>query len=98
MCSNRVRGRAQRRCYSFYFAKDGKQGRSPYFVVSVDSIILFIFHFSPKLAANGLRAGEVFYFGLSAHLLVVKNIAIKLNKFLPKTILQYFYLQEVGAR
>jgi hypothetical protein len=50
------------------------------------------------IAVNGLRAGEVFYFGLSAHFPFVKNIVIKLNKFLPKTILQYFYLQEVGAR
>jgi hypothetical protein len=50
------------------------------------------------LACNGLRAGEVFYFGLSVHCFIVKNIAIKLNKFLPKTILQYFFLQEGGAR
>ncbi len=47
---------------------------------------------------KGFRAGEVFYFGLSVHYPFVKNIAIKLNKFLPKTILQYFYLHEVGAR
>ena len=50
------------------------------------------------IAANVLRAGEVFYFGLSLHCLIVKNIAIKLTKFLPKTILQYFFLQAVGAR
>ena len=35
------------------------------------------------IAANVLRAGEVFYFGLSLHCLVVKNIAIKLHKFQP---------------
>ena len=37
----------------------------------------------PTLAPNVLRAGEVFYFGLSMHCLVVKNIAIKLHKFQP---------------
>jgi hypothetical protein len=46
--------------------------------------------FSDPIANNGLRAGEVFYFGLSAHFPFVKNIAIKLNKFQPKSILQYF--------
>jgi hypothetical protein len=44
-----------------------------------------------------MLAGAVFYLGFGAHHFR-KNIAIKLNKFLPKTILQYFYLQEVGAR
>jgi len=48
-------------------------------------------------AYNVLRAGEVFYFGLSLHCLIVKNIAIKLTKFLPKTILQYFYLHQLSA-
>jgi hypothetical protein len=49
------------------------------------------------LAGNVLLVGALFYFGFGA-LLFRKNIAIKLNKFLPKIILQYFYLQEVGAR
>ena len=57
----------------------------------------WIYEFSAPIGYNVLLAGAVFYFGFGARLFR-KNIAIKLNKFLPKTILQYFYLQEVGAR
>jgi hypothetical protein len=48
-----------------------------------------------KLTDNGLRAGEVFYFGLSWHCLVVKNIAIKLEKFFTEIHIAIFSLQEV---
>ena len=44
---------------------------------------LMVARSSFRLAYNVLRAGEVFYFGLSLHCLFVKNIAIKLNKFQP---------------
>ena len=46
-----------------------------------------------RVSGNVLLAGAVFYFGFEARLFR-KNIAIKLNKFLPKTILQYFYLHK----
>jgi hypothetical protein len=46
------------------------------------------------VAANGLQLPDGFYFGLSWHCLIVKNIAIKLEKFFTEIHIAIFSLQK----
>ena len=46
---------------------------------------------------NGLQLPDGFYFGLSWHCLVVKNIAIKLEKFLTEIHIGIFSLQKFST-
>jgi hypothetical protein len=50
--------------------------------------------FDQQLAYNGLQLPDGFYFGLSWHCLIVKNIAIKLEKFFTEIHIAIFSLQK----